>query len=215
MALNGEEFRQFSYFINNKYEPKKKNRFMLHIANIPQLDPTNPAALIGSPDVGTLSGLMIALDTANRPQYTVTAAEIRRYNERSFYAQEPTHSKEMSCEFFDYINDAVDGDVAASVSAAQVIYKWFTTIYNLDLGSMGYKDTYATDADLYLLDPHGRQIEQWHYTNFWPKDVNYNDLTMTGPEHCKISVVFQYDKAKMINAVGSDAAGAYSSSEYS
>lgn len=215
-AINGDEFQQFSYFINNRYEPKKKNRFMLHIANIPQINSDRTDVTPG--DNKTLSGLMISLDTAARPQYTINATDIRRYNERSFYAQEPTHGKEMACSFFDYINNAngVDG----GLSAAQIIYKWFLTVYNLDFGSMGFKEDYATDADLYLLDPHGQQIEQWHYTSFWPKDVNYNDLNMNGPENCKIDVTFQYDKVKMINALETTeetggTGNVYSSSEYS
>lgn len=219
--ITGDEFQQFSYFINNRYEPKKKNRFMLHLQDVPQLNADRTASVRSGNNY--VSGLMISLDTASRPEYVVNTAEIRRYNERSYYAQEPSMTKEMSCSFFDYINNAspsADPGVNNGISAAQIIYRWFLTVYNLDFGSMGFKEEYATEADLYLLDPHGQQIEQWHYTSFWPKDVKFGDLSMNGPENCKIDVIFQFDKAKMINAIDTAADsggthGVHSSSEYS
>jgi len=216
MALDGQEFTQFSYFINNKYEPKRKNRFMLHIANIPILSGDSTAAEQATPELH--SGLMIALDTAKRPAYEVGATEIRRYNERSFYAEAPSHDKTMACEFWDYINDAAasPGDPNAGYGAGQVLYRWFKVCYNLDFGSMGFKKDYATTADLYMLDPHGKQIEHWHYTNFWCKGLEYGDLGFSATDPAKITATFQFDKAKLLNAIDStEAPGAYSSSEYS
>jgi len=212
MALSGEEFTQFSYFINNKYEPKRKNRFMLHIANIPLLLGDSTGFAAAGPEEH--SGLMIALDTAKRPSYDLESTEVKRYNERSYYAGVPAGDKTMPCDFYDYINDASGSD--AGGSAGQILYRWYNVSYNLDFGSTGFKQDYATTADLYLLDPHGKQIEHWHFTNFWLKSIEYGELGFSSTDIVKITTTFQYDKAKLLTSLDSTAApGAYSSSEYS
>lgn len=217
MALAGEEFTQFSYFINNQYEPKRKNRFMLHIASIPVLSSDRTLKTEASQEQH--SGLMIALIKAKRPTYTVEAKEIPRFNEKSYYAGAPTHDKKMACSFNDYINDAdISGDTHADSAqgAGQILYRWFQTVYNLDFGSMGFKKEYSTTADLFMLDPHGRQIEHWHYTNFWITETNYGDVDFGATDHAVIECQFQYDKAKLISSVDStQAPGVYSSSEFS
>jgi hypothetical protein len=216
MPISGEEFKEFSYFINNIYEPKKKNRFMLHIASIPLLSTDSTVKAAG--DTTHHSGLMISLIKAQRPNYTVTdSGEIYRFHERSFYAGRPEIETKMTCSFNDYINNAAaDGTVSGGLSASQILYRWFNTVYNIDFGSMGFKNEYATTADLFLLDPHGKQIEQWHYTNFWITSINYGDVDFSSSDNITIETSFRYDKVKMIKATDTAAApGVYSSSEYS
>lgn len=197
MPLQGQEFTQFSYLIDNKYEPKYKNRFILHIEAMPLLATDFTAKQDAA--MKQTSGLLIALDAAKRPAYNVGPKEIPRFNEKSFYAGTPEMDNKMSCEFWDYINNQVGPTVdGEGGGAAELIYRWFNTVYNIERGSQGFKSDYATNAHLYLLDPHGDEIEHWFYINFWPLSVDYGELSYSSPDHVKITCEFQYDKAKLI-----------------
>ena len=198
MALEGGEFRQFSFFIDNIYEPKKKNRFMLYIPSIPQINDTNTLKVDGT--TSNQSGLLLSLQTAARPQYTVDTTEIQRYNEKAFWASAPAHDKTMSCTFNDYIDNLGDPADSNTNNAAVVLYRWYNTIYNLAQGSMGFKAEYATTANLYLIDPHGNAIEQWHYIHLYPTDINYESLEMSSTDVCTIAVTFKYDKVRLLGA---------------
>ena len=92
-------------------------------------------------------------------------------------------------------------------------------IQNFDYGSVGYKDFAAARAYLFLLDPHGKQIEEWQYDNLWPKSVSFGELDYSSGEPITISVTFQYDKATMIDAQDTSpttgTGQVYSSSEFS
>ena len=163
MAEN-EEFKQFSYLIDNVYEPKYKNRFVLDIPTIPLISEDGTIKEDGS--AKTQSGLMIGLAKAKRPSYSVDVKEIPKFNEKSFYAGTPAHDNKMSCEFWDYISGQGNLTNAAMKSSAEILYKWYNTVYNLKLGSQGFKAEYSTTAHLFLLDPNGAEVEHWKYINF-------------------------------------------------
>jgi hypothetical protein len=195
MALTGNEFNQFSFAIENRYEPKYKNRFVLHIETIPMINSARTG--IETANATQTSGLLLSLSTAKRPQYTVEEKEIKRFNEKAFYAGTPSMDNKMDCEFFDYINNQ-GATFTTGASAASILYRWFNTVYNINQGSQGFKKDYSTKAHLYLLDPTGGEVEHWHYTNFWIASLDFGDLTYEGSDIAKITASFKYDKARLI-----------------
>jgi hypothetical protein len=188
------EFKQFSYLIDNIYEPKYKNRFVLTINNVPLRTEATTLDKVVQASGSQHSGLMIGLDTAKRPIYSVESKEIAKFNEKSFYAGTPSHDNKMSCEFYDYITKGTQAS-----SSADILYRWYNTVYNLDKGSQGFKKEYCTTAHLFLLDPNGKEIEHWVYTNFWPISIDFGELGYSTAEACKITAEFQYDKVKLVS----------------
>lgn len=198
MAL--EEYRNYAQFNlltledAPDFEPKKENRFVLVINNIPQI-PYTPIPTDIEKENRTKDNLLVSLKSINRPQYTTDPYKIKHYNEEISLPGKTSHNRQITCEFLDYISYRYGG---RNNSTATIIYRWYQLIYNVDFGTIGYKDQFIIDADLYLLDPHGKPIEQWRYYNLWPFDVNFNNLSYDSNNICNITVIFQYDKAKMI-----------------
>jgi len=182
--------------IDNVFEPKYQNRFVLNIPAIPLLNDDNATITEGGGPI--LSSLMIGLEKASRPEYTVGIKDITRFNEKTFFAGKPAHSNAMECDFWDYINNQSNTTTANLGSSSEILYKWFNTVYNLEQGSQGFKEDYSTSAHLFLLDPHGNEIEHWVYDNLWPVSVKYGDVSYSADELCKVSCTYQYDKVKLV-----------------
>ena len=211
------DFKNFKNFITNKYEPKKNNRFILYFETIPNMISGNTKKDVTEKDK---SSLMLSLQKAARPSFKVAEETITRFNEPSFTASKAEYSTEMACEFMDYINNspestgaevatalkltggATTADVKAfnetNGSSTKLLYGWYSTIYNPETGSMGYKTEYTTDALLYILDPHGAAVETWKLYNIFPTSVDFQTLSYENSTNLKINVTFKYDLPELV-----------------
>lgn len=154
-------------------EPKRKNRWILKFDRVPnKADGTEPLA--------------IDILSASRPSVSTEEQEIHRLNERFYFAGKPTWEA-IECTFYDY-------DKGGN-SAAQILYHWFTAIYNPLTGGQGYAIVYKTNATLVVLGPDGKIIEIWDLFGMFPTTVNFNELSYEGSEAMQVNATFRYDYA--------------------
>lgn len=195
-----DSYNDLSFFTSTRgksREPKLQNRWLLRLDRIPIIptEAINANAYGASDD--EFATLLLSLNNFSRPEYSVDPFEIPNFNDMVYFAGKPSHSREISCEFIDLIgNEENDSGVN---STAEILYKWYSLIYNPDFGTVGYKDYYTVEARLYLFGPNGQQIEQWHYYNMWPFTLSFGEVTHEGAEKLLISVTFKYDRARMIS----------------
>ncbi len=157
-------------------EPKRKNRWILKFDNVPLADNTASEALA------------IDIMSASRPSVNFEDFTVNRLNEQFHFAGRPSWDP-ISCSFYDY-------DKGKS-SAAQILYAWFTSIYNPLTGGQGYAVTYKTNATLVLLGPDGTIIEVWDLFGAFPESVNWNDLNYGGSEGAQVDMSLRFDYAVM------------------
>jgi hypothetical protein len=155
-------------------EPKRQNRWILKFDSIPNADGTASEALA------------IDILSANRPSVSTDPIELHRLNERFYFASKPTWEP-ITCIFYDY-------DKGKS-AASQILYSWFTAIYNPLTGGQGYAIVYKTNATLVMLGPDGKIIEVWDLFGAFPESVNWNDLTYEGTEAQQVEAVIRFDYA--------------------
>lgn len=156
-------------------EPKRKNRWILKFDSVPNAN--NPDAA---------EALAIDIVNANRPSVSTDPIEMHRLNERFWFASKPNWEP-ITCMFYDY-----DKGVK---SATQIMYSWFTAIYNPLTGGQGYAVVYKTNATLVMLGPDGKIIEVWDLFGAFPESVNWNDLTYEGTEAQQVEATVRYDYA--------------------
>jgi hypothetical protein len=154
-------------------EPKRQNRWILKFDSVPNADNTASEALA------------IDILSASRPSVSVEPVELHRLNERFYFASKPTWEA-ITCTFYDYDKGAK--------SAGQILYSWFTAIYNPLTGGQGYAIVYKTNATLVMLGPDGKIIEVWDLFGAFPESVNWNTLTYdaTDPQQVEASIRFDY-----------------------
>lgn len=154
-------------------EPKRKNRWILKFDRVPnKADGTEPLA--------------IDILSASRPSVSTEEQEISRLNERFYFAGKPQWEP-IECTFYDYDK--------GSNSAAQILYHWFTAIYNPLTGGQGYAIVYKTNATLVILGPDGKIIEIWDLFGMFPTNVNFNELSYDGSDVMQVNASFRYDYA--------------------
>ena len=158
--------------ISNTLEPIRKNRWVITFTSIP-----------GSTETDELS---FAAHTAAQPQFTFTAGEHHRINERVYTAGKITYNQ-IPISFYDFIR----GDK----SAGEILYNWANTIYNPITGQMSFKSQYSTSATLALLDPAGGIVRMWNLFYCWPSEVNWNDLSSEDDGLVDVSCTLHYDYA--------------------
>ncbi len=156
-------------------EPKRKNRWILKFDRIPN----HPS--------GT-EPLAIDIVSANRPNVSVDPVELHRLNERFWFAGKPSFDP-ISCDFYDFDK--------GKNSAAQILYSWFTAIYNPLTGGQGYAITYKTNATLVMLGPDGKIIEVWDLFGCFPESVDWQDLSYEGSDVNHVVASIRYDYAMM------------------
>lgn len=154
-------------------EPKRKNRFILKFDRVPNKD-------------GGSEPLAIDILSASRPSVSTEAQEIHRLNERFYFAAKPAWEP-VSCIFYDYDKG---GD-----SASQILYHWFTAIYNPLTGGQGYAIVYKTNATLVILGPDGKIIEIWDLFGAFPESINWNDLNYEASEPMQVETSIRFDYA--------------------
>ena len=155
-------------------EPKRQNRWILKFDSVPNADNTASEALA------------IDILSANRPSVSTDPIELHRLNERFYFASKPTWEP-VTCVFYDYDK--------GKRSAGQILYSWFTAIYNPLTGGQGYAIVYKTNATLVMLGPDGKIIEVWDLFGAFPESVNWNDLTYEGTEAQQVEAVIRFDYA--------------------
>jgi hypothetical protein len=114
--------------------------------------------------------------------------ETHRLNERFFFASKPSWEA-MNCVFYDYDK--------GTNSASQILYHWFTAIYNPLTGGMGYAIVYKTNATLVMLGPDGKIIEIWDIFGMFPESFNWQDLSYEGSDVLQVECSLRYDYAIM------------------
>jgi len=199
-------YNDLAYFTSDAgkaREIKRANRFLLRLISIPTTPLTFSTFSTGSvqdsiypSDNEQYKTLLLSLRNFNRLAYSTGVIDVPNYNDMISFAGKPQNTREVSCEFLDFIADNGDGDDLNTPSA--ILYKWYSLIYNPDFGVIGYKDYYSVNADLYLFGPQGQNIEQWHYYNLWPYAIDFGQVSHDNSDFLKITVNFKYDRARMI-----------------
>jgi hypothetical protein len=155
-------------------EPKRKNRWILKFDRIP-----NKAG-------SATESLAIDIFSASRPSVNLEPIEVHRLNERFNFASKPSWES-MSLTFYDFDK--------GSESASQILYHWFTSIYNPLTGGQGYAIVYKTNATLVLLGPDGKIIEVWDIFGAFPESVNWQELSYDGTDAAMVECSLKYDYA--------------------
>ena len=154
-------------------EPKRKNRWILKFDRVPNKG-------------GGSEPLAIDILSASRPSVSTEAQEIHRLNERFYFASKPNWEP-IECVFYDY-DKGTD-------SSTQVLYHWFTAIYNPLTGGQGYAIVYKTNATLVVLGPDGKIIEIWDLFGAFPESINWNDLSYEATDPMQVNMSLRYDYA--------------------
>lgn len=153
-------------------EPKRKNRWILKFDRVPNKGGT------------ATESLAIDILSASRPSVSVEPIEMSRLNEKFYFASKPTWEP-ISCLFYDYDK--------GTNSAAQILYHWFTAIYNPLTGGQGYAIVYKTNATLVMLGPDGKIIEIWDLFGAFPESINWQDLSYEGTEALQVETSIRFD----------------------
>lgn len=156
-------------------EPKRKNRWILKFDSVPNSSATNAS-----------ESLAIDILNANRPSVSVDPIDLHRLNEKFYFASKPTWEP-VNCIFYDYDK--------GKDSATQILYSWFTTIYNPLTGGQGYAVVYKTNATLVMLGPDGKIIEVWDLFGAFPEQINWQDLSYEGTDAQQVEATIRYDYA--------------------
>ena len=155
-------------------EPKRKNRWILKFDRIPNAQ------------TDASEKLAIDIVSASRPSVSVEPIEISRLNEKFKFAGTPSW-EDIGCTFYDYDK--------GKDSATQILYKWFTSIYNPLTGGQGYAIVYKTNASLALLGPDGKIIEIWDLFGCFPSSYNFQELSYEGADAVQVDISLKYDYA--------------------
>lgn len=162
-------------------EPKRKNRWILKFDRIPNhANGTEPLA--------------IDIVSSSRPSVSLEPIDLHRLNERFYFASKPSWDP-ISCMFYDYDK--------GRDSATQIIYDWFTSIYNPLTGGQGYAVVYKTNATLVLLGPDGKIIEIWDLFGSFPESVAFQDLSYEGTDPAQVEMSLRFDYAVLQGDTGS------------
>lgn len=157
-------------------ESLRKNRWLMQFNKIP-----------GLATQGANESLSFVATSAVAPTLSFEQKEYHRLNEKFYTAGKPSWN-ELPMTFYDFIS--------GTSSAAHILYKWSTKIYDPLTGAMSYKREYATTGTLAQLDPKGDPIRIWNLYYLWPFTVNFGDgLDASSDDISTISVTFRYDFA--------------------
>ena len=172
-------------------EQKRKNRWTLKLLGLPTFDDTDPFGFdpntnnpsIASPDI--TKDLMLTLHTAARPQWTIGETEFHRLNEKYFYPEGKAVYEPMEVAFYDTIG----------INVGKYLDGWKRAVFDVKTGAVGYKSRFVAQGELYMLDPKGTIVEEWHLVNCWPTTVNFNDLSYEDMAPAEVNVTIRYDRA--------------------
>lgn len=161
-------------------EPKRKNRWILKFDRVPNHN-------------GGEEPLAIDIVQANRPSVSLDPVELHRLNERFWFASKPNYEP-LSCVFYDYDK--------GKNSSSQILYSWFTAVYNPITGGQGYAIVYKTNATLVMLGPDGKIIEVWDLFGCFPESINWQDLSYEGSDAQQVEATIRYDYAVLQTDTG-------------
>jgi hypothetical protein len=196
--------------ISGKREPKRSNRWILKFENVPYFTGDQIGSADFSNGAANMSeSLAIDLVSSNRPTLNMNSGEMARLNEKWKFAQNPTWEP-LAVTFYDY-------DSGKS-SAAQIMWRWMRTIYDVLNGTMGYAASYKVDASLILLGPGQTSsagvaqtqieiIEAWDLFGLYPNQLNTGELSYENADALRVSVDFNYDYANLHTSTDTGGAG--------
>jgi hypothetical protein len=198
--------------ISGKREPKRGNRWILKFETVPYNLNTGPA--IGAAELSNgasdpSESLAIDLLSASRPTINFNMSEISRLNEKWKFASNPTWEP-ITVVFYDF--DSGQG------SAAQIMWRWAQTVYDVLNGTMGYAATYKVDASLILLGPGQTStnkasstdieiIEAWDLFGCFPNNMAAGELSYETSDALRISTEIQFDFANLHTQADTGGAG--------
>lgn len=156
-------------------EPKRKNRWILKFDSVPN-----------ATDTGASEALAIDILNTSRPSVSTDPIDLHRLNEKFYFASKPNWDP-IDCIFYDYDK--------GKNSAGQILYSWFTSIYNPLTGGMGYAIVYKTNATLVMLGPDGKIIEVWDLFGAFPESINWQDLSYDGTDAQQVQASIRFDYA--------------------
>lgn len=162
-------------------EPVRKNRFVIQFDSVPGNEHNAKAS----------ENLAFACKSSDIPNFTVNKSEHMRFHERFKVANRPEFN-DLNIVFYDYVNAAEAG----SESVGQILYNWYTNIYDPLTGQMHYKKHYSTNSILAQLDPAGAIFRMWNIFYIWPTEVKFGDgLDAESDDLMQLEATFTYDFA--------------------
>lgn len=193
-----QEHYDFGYFTSEDsktFQPKQKNRFAILIRRL-------PAAVENSIEYDVTTekyakrSLLLGLQSFKRPDYSVNVVEIPNFNDTFLYPGKDNSSKTITATFID--SYAFAGGVQ-TLSPASIIYRWYMLVNDKNYNSIGYKDYFSTDINLYTLFPTGQVAEYWRYYEVWPTAVDFGEVSYEGDDFISITVTFRYQTARLVS----------------
>lgn len=154
------------------------------------------------------NSLIIQLQKAARPTLQIGEQAIRFANERwyvatvpdpqplavSFYDALPSSGVEYRFNRPDNRSPHPDGNTEM-VSSGQIMYDWWTLMYDASSGRIGLASDYKINAFLTLYNAWDTPVEKWMYIGVFPQSTNYGELDYTSEgEPMLVDVTFRYDK---------------------
>lgn len=124
--------------------------------------------------------------TSARPNWDIEETELNYLNAKTWIAGK--HSwQSITVTYID-----------AAVTEIQNLYNWVGLLSQINNPVTFYQGSrftdYAADADLYLYDACGNQMEHWTMGNTWPQAVNFGELDYSSSEEATIELTLRYDK---------------------
>ena len=181
-AIRGGEAKDFG-----RYEPKRK--FQWYVDFIPT-EGTALAAILGE---NQLASLKIQIQSAARPNLQMSEIALQHANETWYVAGRNTPT-ELPMVFYDSLPQTGDDKVDGLESAASILWKWHTTIYDPTTGAIALSRDYKCRVEATLTNPAGDPVERWGYIGLWPKVTDNGNLSYTEDAAGLVNATFRYDK---------------------
>jgi hypothetical protein len=183
-------------------DPKRKFRFMVQMTGFGDTAVDNTTN-------GGNSGEIWFAKSANKPSFTINAAE-HKYLNHTFYYPGAVTWNEVTVTMV----DPQDPDVAGTLS--ELVEKMgYIVPDNLNDRSTISKWSAASNiGKVYItqLDAEGRELEKWTLYNAFITEVTYGDLAYGDDELTEMTVKFKYDWSKL--TVSQNTTGASISNSY-
>lgn len=174
-------------------EQKRKNRWTLRFVDLPIFDDPNPGNIDVLPTRNQVRKISpeqirdveLSLLSASRPQLSVGETEFHRLNEKYYYPEGKATFETIEVVFYDTIG----------INAGKYMNDWMRSVFDYKTGAIGYKKSFVSQGNLYMLDPKGTIIEDWTLVNCWPTTVNFQDLSYEDTGAAQVSITLRFDRA--------------------
>jgi len=169
-------------------DPKRKFRFMVQMTGFGET--TSEAKTGGTGETGELW----FAKSANKPSFTINAAE-HKYLNHTFYYPGAVTWNEVTVTMV----DPQDPDVAGTLSSLVEKMCYIVPDSLLDRSTISKHSAASNIGAVYItqLDAEGKALETWTLYNAFITEVTYGDLAYGDDELTEMTVKFKYDWSKL------------------